>query len=98
MEKQAQDIILAPVVTEKSMIAMADRKYTFKVKKDSNKFEIAKAVETLFGVEVEKVNTVHVRGAKRRRGNTVGYRPDWKKAIVTLKVGSKNIEFFESMM
>lgn len=98
MEKVAQDIILAPIITEKSMNGMAEKKYTFKVKKDANKFEIAKAVESLFGVEVAKVNTLHVRGAKRRRGNTVGYRPDWKKAVVTLKEGSKDIEFFESMM
>jgi len=97
MEKTAHDIILRPVITEKSMAAIAERKYTFKVKKDANKFEIAKAVEALFDVKVCKVNTINVRGQYRRMGMKGGYRPNWKKAIVTLAENSKGIEFFESM-
>ena len=96
--KKAQDIILAPVITEKSMMGIAERKYTFKVADDANKIEIAKAVEELFGVDVVKVNTVSVRGRFKRMGRTAGYRPDWKKAIVTLAEGSKTIEFFEGMI
>ena len=96
--KKAQDIILAPVITEKSMMGIAERKYTFKVATDANKIEIAKAVEELFGVDVAKVNTISVRGRFKRMGRTAGYRSDWKKAIVTLAEGSKTIEFFEGMI
>lgn len=96
--KAAQDIVLSPVVTEKSLSGIADKKYTFKVAKDANKVEIAKAVEQLFGVNVAKVNTMNCRGRKVVRGRTVGYKPDWKKAIVTLTEKSKTIEFFEGMM
>ncbi|MDD6033082.1 MAG: 50S ribosomal protein L23 [Oscillospiraceae bacterium] len=96
--KKAQDIILAPVITEKSMSGVAERKYTFKVANDANKIEIAKAVEELFSVDVAKVNTVSVKGRFKRMGRNEGYRPDWKKAIVTLAEGSKTIEFFEGMI
>ena len=96
--KKAQDIILAPVITEKSMYGVAEKKYTFRVAKDANKIEIAKAVEELFSVKVAKVNTVSVKGRFKRMGRTAGYRPDWKKAIVTLTEGSKSIEFFEGMI
>ncbi len=95
--KVAQDIILRPIVTERSMEGMQDKKYTFKVAKDANKIEIAKAVETLFGVSVAKVNTMNCKGRYVRQGQTGGYRPNWKKAIVTLKEDSKGIEFFENM-
>ena len=95
--KKAQDIILAPVITEKSMYGVAEKKYTFKVANDANKIEIAQAVEELFGVSVSKVNTVSVRGRFKRMGRNEGYRPDWKKAIVTLSEDSKAIEFFEGM-
>ena len=95
--KKAQDIILAPVITEKSMYGVAEKKYTFKVANDANKVEIAQAVEELFGVSVSKVNTVSVRGRFKRMGRNEGYRPDWKKAIVTLSEDSKAIEFFEGM-
>ena len=95
--KLAQDIIIAPVISEKSMIATGDRKYTFKVAKDAGKIEIAHAVEKLFGVKVQKVNTMHMQGRHRRQGINQGYTPSWKKAIVTLTVDSKGIEFFESM-
>lgn len=96
--KKAQDIILAPVITEKSMYGVAEKKYTFKVANDANKIEIAHAVEQLFDVNVAKVNTISVRGRLKRMGRTEGYRPDWKKAIVTLTENSKTIEFFEGMI
>ena len=96
--KKAQDIILAPVITEKSMYGVAEKKYTFKVANDANKIEIAHAVEELFDVKVAKVNTVSVRGLFKRMGRNEGYRPDWKKAIVTLTENSKTIEFFEGMI
>jgi len=98
MAKLAYDIILKPVITEKSMEMLTQGKYTFKVAKDSNKIEIAKAVEEIFGVSVKKVNTINVRGQYRRQGRTGGYTPSWKKAIVTLTEDSKTIEFFEGMM
>ena len=96
--KTAQDIIIAPVITEKSMSGIADKKYTFKVAKDANKIEIAEAVETLFKVKVAKVNTISVRGKEKRMGRYSGYTAAWKKAIVTLKADSKPIEFFDGLM
>lgn len=98
MEKTPQDIILRPVITERSMGAVALRKYTFKVAKNANKIEIGKAVEALFpGTQVQSVNTMNVRGRYKRQGRTAGYTASWKKAIVTLTEKSKGIEFFESM-
>ena len=96
--KTAHDIILQPVITEASMQGIAEKKYTFKVAKDANKIEIAKAVAELFGVKVAKVNTMNVNGRYRRQGASTGYTADWKKAIVTLTEDSKTIEFFDSMM
>lgn len=96
--KAAQDIIIAPVITEKSMSGIADKKYTFKVAKDANKIEIADAVAKLFKVQVAKVNTVNVRGKQRRMGRYSGYTAAWKKAIVTLKADSKPIEFFDGLI
>ena len=93
--KAAQDIIIAPVITEKSMAGIADKKYTFKVAKSANKLEIADAVEKLFKVTVAKVNTVSMRGKKRRVGRYEGKTASWKKAVVTLTNDSKEIEFFE---
>ena len=98
MTKTAQDIIIKPIITEHSMECLAAGKYTFKVAKNANKIEIAKAVEELFDVKVAKVNTMNVRGRKRRQGYNVGYTPSWKKAIVTLTEDSKEIEFFSDMM
>ena len=95
--KFAQDIIIKPIITENSMMGIADKKYTFQVAKDANKIEIAKAVEELFGVKVSKVHTISVRGRFRRQGIKGGYTPATKKAIVTLTADSKGIEFFESM-
>ena len=93
----ARDIILAPVITEKSVTAMADKKYTFRVANDTNKIEIAKAVEEIFGVKVAKVNTISMKGKKRRMGRFEGYTSDWKKAMVTLTEDSKTIEFFDGL-
>lgn len=98
MIKTAQDIIIKPVITERSMEGLQAGKYTFKVAKSANKIEIAKAVEELFGVKVDKVNTLTVKGRFKRMGRSAGYTPDWKKAIVTLEKGSKTIEFFDGMM
>lgn len=99
MEKTAHDIIIKPIITEHSMECLQQGKYTFKVAKNANKIEIAKAVEKLFkGVQVAKVNTISVRGRKKRMGRSEGYTSDWKKAIVTLKEGSKTIEFFDGMI
>lgn len=92
-----QDIVLRPIVTEKSMAGIKNKKYTFEVAPHATKIDVAKAVEILFGVKVAKVNTVHVRGHLRRQGKTQGYTKAWKKAIVTLKPDSKSIEFFDSM-
>jgi large subunit ribosomal protein L23 len=96
--KAAQDIVIAPIITERSMSAIADKKYTFKVATDANKVEIAAAVAKLFGVEVAKVNTMNVRGHKRRMGRYVGTTAAWKKAVVTLTEKSKTIDFFDGLM
>lgn len=93
-----QDIILKPVITERSMDNLQIGKYTFKVAKDANKSEIKKAVETLFGVQVAKVTTINVKGKLKRVGRFEGMTPSWKKAIVTLTEDSKAIEFFEGMV
>ena len=98
MMKTAQDIIIAPVITEASMAAIAQKKYTFRVMKNVNKQEIAGAVEELFGVKVAKVNTINVDGKLRRYGRFEGYTASRKKAIVTLTEDSKAIEFFDGMM
>ena len=98
MERTAQDIIVRPIITENSMEGLADRKYTFKVANFANKIEIKKAVEQLFGVKVEKVNTMNCKGHLRRYGRFEGYTASWKKAIVTLTADSKTIEFFDGMM
>ena len=93
------DIIIRPIITERSMVDVANKKYVFEVAKDAGKVEIKKAVEELFpGTKVKKVNTLNVRGQKRRQGANVGYTPSWKKAVVTLTEDSKEIEFFNDMM
>ena len=93
----ARDIILAPVITEKSVSVLGDKKYTFRVANGANKIEIAKAVEEIFGVKVAKVNTISMKGKKRRMGRFEGYTSDWKKAVVTLTEDSKTIEFFDGL-
>ena len=98
----AQDIIIKPIITEASMIGAnaeeGGRKYTFAVANGANKPMIAKAVEELFKVKVDKVNTVSMKGKLRRYGRFEGYTSKWKKAIVTLTEDSRSIEFFDGMM
>ena len=97
--KFAQDIVLAPVITENSMAGIADKKYTFKVATDATKIDIANAVEELFGVKVAKVNTINYDGKTKRMGAArPGQRKSWKKAYVQLTEDSKTIEFFEGMV
>ena len=95
--KMIQDVIIAPVITEASMDRIANKTYTFKVAKNATKPEIAKAVEVMFGVKVDTVNTINMKKKAKRQGYTSGYTAAWKKAIVTLKPDSKTIEFFEGM-
>ena len=95
--KTPHDIILRPVLTEKSYDGMADKKYAFEVAIDANKTEIKKAIETIFEVKVAEVNTVRTIGKLKRQGRTQGRRPEVKKASVTLTEASKTIEFFEGM-
>ena len=94
---QPQDIILKPVLTEKGYDGIADKRYAFKVLKTANKTQIKIAVEQMFGVKVESVNTVTCRGKLKRMGRNEGYTPTTKKAIVTLKADSKPIEHFNSL-
>ena len=89
----AEEIIIAPVVTEKSNNDMQEGKYTFKVNKKATKVEIAKAVEKLFGVKVLKVNTMNVGGKTKRVRYVAGKTPDWKKAIVTIDTDPKVISY-----
>ena len=91
------EIIIKPLLTEKSYMDIATKKYTFIVAKEANKAEIKKAIETIFGVSVKKVNTANQRGKLKRQGMTKGYTAAYKKAYVQLKADSKAIEFFESL-
>ena len=99
--KFAHDIIRKPIISERSMEVTFDKagneikKYTFEVPCTANKIEIKKAVEEVFGVKVQSVNTMRVLGKIKRMGRFAGRRASWKKAIVTLKPDSKTIEFFE---
>ncbi len=93
----AEDIIIKPVLTEKAYDGMADKKYVFIVAKDANKTEIKEAVEKLFNVQVESVNTVSRKGKLKRMGRNEGYTAATKKAVVQLKADSKAIEFFASL-
>ena len=95
--KFAQDIILKPVITEKSMDSIEAKRYTFEVAVNATKPEIAKAVEELFGVKVAKVNTINMKKKPKRMGYHFGYTAEWKKAIVTLDASSKEIEFFNGL-
>jgi len=95
---QYYDIIKKPVITEKTMNQMSEKKYSFYVHPDSNKIQIRQAVEAMFdGVKVKKVNTMNLDGKTVRRGRTEGKRPDRKKAIVQLTDESKDIELFAGM-
>ena len=93
------DVIVRPVISERSMAAVADKKYVFEVATAAGKIEIKKAVEEAFGVKVAKVNTMIVPGKAKRMGAArPGRTKDWKKAIVQLTEDSKTIEFFEGMV
>ena len=97
--KSPYDIIKKPVITEQSMEAVADKKYVFYVDVNANKVEIRKAVEEIFGVKVQKINTLRMDGKLKRNGNAPeGRRAAYKKAMVKLTEDSKTIEFFEGMV
>ncbi|WP_053217615.1 50S ribosomal protein L23 [Virgibacillus senegalensis] len=95
--KDPRDIIKRPIITEHSADLMAEKKYTFEVNTKANKTEIKDAVELIFGVKVEKVNTMNLKGKFKRMGRYGGYRPNRKKAVVQLTEDSKELEFFESV-
>lgn len=92
-----EDIIIRPVLTEKGFDGIADKRYTFVVAKKANKTQIKAAVEALFSVKVDSVNTVNCHGKLKRMGRNQGFTPDYKKAVVTLKADSKAIEYFNSL-
>ena len=94
----AHDIIIRPIITEASLAATQNLRYTFEVLPEATKSEIAKAVEEVFGVEVADVNTINMKRKPKSLGVHSGYTKSWKKAIVTLKAGSKSIEFFDGMI
>ena len=96
--KTARDIILKPIITEASVSGLASKKYTFAVAVDATKIDVKRACEEIFpGVTVKKVNIMNCKGKLKRMGRNEGYRPDWKKAIVTVTEGSKSIEFFDNL-
>jgi large subunit ribosomal protein L23 len=95
--KSPHDIIIKPVLSEKSYDSIPDKKYTFLVDIKANKTEIKQAVESIFGVKVESVNTLRQEGKLKRTGVHTGRRPSFKKAFVKLTEESKEIEFFEGM-
>ncbi len=95
--RTSYDVVIRPINTERAYRDAAFRKFTFEVAKDANKHEIKNAVEEAFGVQVEKVYTMMIRGKKRRLGRNVGMTRSWKKAIVKLTPESKTIEFFEGV-
>ena len=94
--RNPRDIIIRPVVSEKSYAAYDANVYTFLVAPDANKIEIKQAIEAIFPVKVESVRTLRVHGKPKRMGRYAGHRPDWKKAVVTLKKG-QTIELFEQV-
>ena len=95
----AYDIIIRPVITERSMSAAQDKKYVFEVAPDAGKIQIKEAIEEIFGVKVASVNTMNVRGKRKRVGaGRQGMTKGWKKAYVRLKDDSKTIEFFEGIV
>ena len=96
--KTEYQTIIKPIITEETMDLASDKKYVFQVAKEANKTEVRQAVEKIFGVDVESVNTMNYDGKEKRMGATSGTRPAWKKAIVTVTEKSKTIEFFESMI
>ena len=96
--RTAYDVIIKPVITEKSMMGVAEKKYVFEVAKDANKIEIKKAVEEIFSVKVDSVNTTNVSGKVKHMCVHVGKTASWKKAVVQLSADSKALEIFEGMI
>ncbi|MGI6225164.1 MAG: 50S ribosomal protein L23 [Peptococcales bacterium] len=94
--KNPRDVIIKPIVSEKSLASMEQNKYTFKVDLKANKIDIKHAIESIFKVKVVDVKTMIVKGKMKRMGRYQGKRPDWKKAIITLKDGDK-IEIVEGL-
>jgi len=97
MMQTPYDVIVKPVISERSMDDAQNKKYTFKVIKDANKTQVKLALEEIFGVEIKKVNIMNVKGKKKRMGRFVGRTAATKKAIVTLTAKSKEIEFFKGL-
>jgi len=95
--KTVYDVIIKPVISERSMDDAQERKYTFHVATDANKTQVRHALEEIFDIEVAKVNIMNVKGKKKRQGRTMGMTAASKKAIVTLKPTSKEIEFFQGL-
>ena len=95
--KSMHDVLIRPVLSEKSRDGIFDKVYTFEEAKTANKTEIRQAVEAIFGVKVEKVHTIRTIGKMKRQGRYEGRTAEVKKAIVTLRADSKGIEFFDSM-
>ena len=93
---ELRDVLIRPVITEKTTILMEDGKYTFRVPLTATKVQVRQAVEKIFNVKVEKVATIRVLGKVKRMGRTQGKRSDYKKAVGTLKAG-ESIEFFEGV-
>jgi len=95
--KDSRDVIIRPLISEKSSDLMEDNKYTFVVSGKANKIEIKRALEEIFDVKVKSVNTANFKGKRKRLGRyPMGKQPSWKKAVITLAEGSKPIELFES--
>ncbi len=95
--KSIENVIVRPLITEKSMAEIEGKRYVFEVASDATKADIATAVETMFGVKVASVNTINMKKKPKRLGVHMGYTSEWKKAIVTLTEDSKTIAFFDSM-
>ena len=97
--KTSYDVIVRPIITEQSMEHVDLKKYVFEVARDATKADVKHAVEEIFSVKVDSVNTLHVRGKAKRTGRyPQGYTKSWKKAVVRLAADSKPIEFFEGMV
>ncbi len=96
MSRDPRDVVIRPIITEETTGQMALGKYTFQVAVDATKPEIRRAIEELFKVKVTAVNTMRRRGKPRRFGRYQGYRPDWKRAVVTLAEGQR-IQAFEAL-
>lgn len=95
--KNPRDLIIRPIITEETSDMMNDNKYVFEVAMKTNKIEVKQAIEQIFGVKVTKVNTLVVPGKPKNYGRYSGYRPSWKKAVVTLSADSKPLEYFETV-